>query len=72
VLLSERFEMASSGDGAAGGASLAEAVPVPATPLVGRDGDAAAAEPYILHPLRVMLAVQGSKHPGCGRADRPL
>ena len=42
VLLSERFEMASSGDGAAGGASLAGAVPVPATPLVGRDGDAAA------------------------------
>ena len=42
VLLSERFEMASSGDGAAGGASLAGAVPVPATPLVGRDDDAAA------------------------------
>ena len=42
VLLSERFEMAPSGDGAAGGASLAGAVPVPATPLVGRDDDAAA------------------------------
>ena len=42
VLLSERFEMASSGDGAAAGASLAGAVPVPATPLVGRDDDAAA------------------------------
>jgi predicted ATPase len=42
VLLSERFEMASSGDGAAGEASLAGAVPVPATPLVGRDDDAAA------------------------------
>ncbi len=42
VLLSERFEMAPSGDGAVGGASLAGAVPVPATPLVGRDGDAAA------------------------------
>jgi predicted ATPase len=42
VLLSERFEMVSSGDGAAGEASLAGAVPVPATPLVGRDDDAAA------------------------------
>ena len=42
VLLSERFEMAPSGDGAAGEASLPEAVPVPATPLVGRDDDAAA------------------------------
>ena len=42
VLLSERFEMASSGDSPAGEASLAGAVPVPATPLVGRDDDAAA------------------------------
>ncbi len=42
VLLSERFERASSGDAAAGEASLAGAVPVPATPLVGRDDDAGA------------------------------
>ena len=42
VLLSERFEMAPSGGAAAGGASLPEALPVPATPLVGRDDDAAA------------------------------
>src|SRR6185437_2298182 len=42
VLLSERFEMAPARDGAADGASLAGAVPVPATPLVGRD-DAVAA-----------------------------
>ena len=42
VLLSERFERAPAGDGAAGGASLAGAVPVPATPLVGRDDDVAA------------------------------
>ncbi len=42
VLLSERFERASSEDGAAGDASLAGAVPVPTTPLVGRDDDAAA------------------------------
>src|SRR3984957_12879976 len=37
VLLSERFERTPPGDGAAEGASLAGAVPVPATPLVGRD-----------------------------------
>ena len=42
VLLSERFERAPAGDGAAGGASLAGAVPVPATPLVGRGDDVAA------------------------------
>ncbi len=42
VLLSERFERAPASDGAADGASLAGAVPVPATPLVGRDDDAAA------------------------------
>ena len=42
VLLSERFEMVSSRDGAADGASLAGTVPVPTTPLVGRDDDAAA------------------------------
>jgi predicted ATPase len=42
VLLSERFEMASSRDGAADEASLAGTLPVPATPLVGRDDDAAA------------------------------
>ena len=42
VLLSERFEMAPLRDGAADGASLAGTLPVPATPLVGRDHDAAA------------------------------
>ena len=42
VLLSERFERAPARDGAADGASLAGAVPVPATPLVGRDDDVAA------------------------------
>jgi predicted ATPase len=47
VLLSERFEMASADDGAAGEASLAGAVPVPATPLVGRDDDAAAVSDLI-------------------------
>src|SRR5690348_7863080 len=42
VLLSERFEMAPARDSAADGASLAGAVPVPATPLVGRDDDVTA------------------------------
>ena len=42
VLLSERFEMARSGGGAAGEAPLAGAVPVPATPLLGREREAAA------------------------------
>jgi predicted ATPase len=42
VLLSERFEMAPSRDAAAQEAPMAGAVPVPLTPLVGRDHDAAA------------------------------
>src|ERR1700751_4664515 len=42
VLLSERFERAPARDGTADGASLAGALPVPATPLVGRDDDATA------------------------------
>src|SRR5262249_29672454 len=45
VLLSERFEAAQPRAGGAGdwqGAALAGALPVPATPLVGRDRDAAA------------------------------
>jgi predicted ATPase len=42
VLLSERFETAPSQDPAAQEASPAGAVPVPATPLVGRDHEAAA------------------------------
>jgi hypothetical protein len=36
VLLSERFEMTRPGQAAAGGAPLAGALPVPATPLLGR------------------------------------
>src|ERR1700751_1695835 len=42
VLLSERFERAPARDGTADGASLAGAVPVPATPFVGRDDDVTA------------------------------
>ena len=44
VLLSERFEMTRTGQAAAGGAPLAGALPVPATPLLGREQEAAAVE----------------------------
>jgi predicted ATPase len=44
VLLSERFEMTRPGQAAAGGAPLAGALPVPATPLLGREREAAAIE----------------------------
>ena len=48
VLLSERFERtARSGAGAAAEAPLAGALPVPATPLVGREREAAAVENLI-------------------------
>jgi predicted ATPase len=44
VLLSERFEMTRPGQAAAGDAPLAGAFPVPATPLLGREQEAAAIE----------------------------
>ncbi len=44
VLLSERFERAPARDGAADGVSLAEAVPVPATPRFVALGSVRAAE----------------------------
>ena len=44
VLLSERFEMTRPGQAAAGGVQLAGALPVPATPLLGREQEAAAIE----------------------------
>jgi predicted ATPase len=48
VLLSERFEMTRLGGDAAGGAPLAGAVPVPATPLLGREREAAAIEDLVV------------------------
>ncbi len=48
MLLSERFEMARSGEGAADGAPLAGAVPVPATPLLGREHETAAVEELVV------------------------
>ena len=47
VLLSERFEMTRPGQAAAGGAPLAGALPVPATPLLGREQQAAAVEDLV-------------------------
>ena len=82
VLLSERFERAPARDGAADGASLAGAVPVPATPLVGRDDDVAAvgdlvrAEGVRLVTLtgpggvgKSRLAVEVAQRAGAGFAD---
>ena len=82
VLLSERFERAPARDGAADGASLAGAVPVPATPLVGRDDDVAAvgdlvrAEGVRLVTLtgpggvgKSRLAVEVAQRVGAGFAD---
>src|SRR5580692_2658058 len=82
VLLSERFERAPARDGAADGVSLAGAVPVPATPLVGRDDDVAAvgdlvrAEGVRLVTLtgpggvgKSRLAVEVAQRVGAGFAD---
>jgi predicted ATPase len=48
VLLSERFEMAGPGAGAADEARLAGSVPVPATPLLGREQEIAAVEDLVV------------------------
>jgi predicted ATPase len=48
VLLSERFELARPGEGAADEASLAGAVPVPVTPLLGREQETAAVEELVV------------------------
>jgi hypothetical protein len=48
VLLSERFEMSRSDDAAVDDAPLAGALPVPATPLVGRELEAAAVEDLVV------------------------
>ena len=60
VLLSERFEMTRPGQAAAGDAPLAGALPVPATPLLGREHEAAALEDLFPGPGRA----------GRGRARR--
>jgi predicted ATPase len=47
VLLSERFEMTRPDQAAAGGAPLAGALPLPATPLLGREQEAATIEDLV-------------------------
>ena len=47
MLLSERFEMTRSGAGAADEAPLGGAVPVPATPLLGREQETAAVQALV-------------------------
>jgi predicted ATPase len=48
VLLSERFEMTRSGEGGADEAPLAGALPMPATPLLGREQETAAVEELVV------------------------
>ena len=59
VLLSERFELARAHDGAAGDAPLAGAVPVPATPLLGREQEAAAVEDLVVREGARLVTLTG-------------
>ena len=82
VLLSERFEMSRAPDSAAGDAPLAGALPAPATPLVGREGEAAAVEDLVVRAGarlvtltgpggvgKTRLAVEAAQRLGPGFAD---
>jgi predicted ATPase len=82
VLLSERFERTRPDGGAAAEAALAGALPVPATPLVGREREAAAVEDLIAgEGVRLVtltgpggvgksrLAVEAARRLGPGFAD---
>jgi predicted ATPase len=59
VLLSERFEMAAPRDEAADGAALTGALPVPATPLLGRDQAAAGIEDLIVREAVRLVTLTG-------------
>jgi hypothetical protein len=59
VLLSERFEMTRPAQGAAGGALLAGALPVPATPLLGREQETAAIEDLIAREGARLVTLTG-------------
>jgi hypothetical protein len=59
VLLSERFEMSRPGDGAAGDLPLAGALPVPATPLLGREREAAAVEDLVVREGARLVTLTG-------------
>src|SRR5262252_9117768 len=82
VLLSEQFEVARSGSGAPDDAGLSGVLPAPATPLVGREREAAAAEELVVHEgVRLVtltgpggvgksrLAVEAARRLGPGFAD---
>ena len=82
VLLSERFEMARPGAGAADDGPLAGVLPVPVTPLVGREREAAAVEDLVVREGarlvtltgaggvgRTRLAVEAARRLGPGFAD---
>jgi len=59
VLLSERFELTRPHGDVAGGAPLAGALPVPATPLLGRDQQAAAIEDLIAREGARLVTLTG-------------
>jgi predicted ATPase len=59
VLLSERFEMTRAGRAAAGGAVQAGALPVPATPLLGREQEAAAVEDLVVREGARLVTLTG-------------
>jgi len=59
VLLSERFEMTQPHDDAAGETPLAGALPVPATPLLGRDREAAAIKELVVGEAVRLVTLTG-------------
>jgi predicted ATPase len=59
LLLSERFEMAAPHDDATDKAALAGALPVPPTPLVGRDQAAAAIEDLVVREAVRLVTLTG-------------
>jgi predicted ATPase len=82
VLLSERFEMSRAHEVAAGRVPLTGALPAPATPLLGREGEAAAVEDLVVRErVRLVtltgpggvgksrLAVEAARRLGPGFAD---
>jgi predicted ATPase len=59
VLLSERFELTRPAQTGTGGAPLAGAVPVPATPLLGREQEAAALEELVARERVRLVTLTG-------------
>jgi predicted ATPase len=67
VLLSERFELTRPGQPAAGGTPLAGALPVPATPLLGREREAAAIEELVAREHVRLVTLTGPGGTGKSR-----